>query len=546
MTKKTPGTASARAPPASDDTADRSNQRRSPRRRVLKEGKAIFGPTPRDAHPTDHSTTDPNAVAHKPANRRELRWAIAVVFVSVVAFAASVPFSRVPLPKILAFIPSYESALAISDLVTAVLLFGRVSQVRLLGVLALASGYLFNAAIIVVHALTFPGVFSETGLLGAGSQTTAWLFVFWHGGFPLFVLAYVLLPEQDGITSCLRRHKSKTIGFASIGVFAIVAALALLATVGHDLLPIIIQGGNYALMVSTGASPTILVLSSLALVGLWRKGERTALDVWLMVVMSAWLLDVMLSSVISSSRYDLGWYGGRSYGLLAACCLLIVLLFETNRLQGRLTDALANARALEKDLTLRAETDFLTGLPNRSLFYDRLETAMTRCRRSRKLMGVLYLDIDNFKKINDNLGHAGGDVLLRLFSQRLLQSTRASDTVARLGGDEFTIILEELSCLATAQGVVDKLLDTLRRPYRVAAADIEARASIGIAYYAGEDLTAETIVKRADVALYQAKHRGRNGYWVHQSDPPSSTTEAVPSRVAPPVLLGALPQGDPA
>ena len=151
-------------------------------------------PTPRDAHPTDHSTTEPNTVVHKPASPRELRWAIAVVFVSVVAFAASVPFSRVPLPKILAFIPSYESALAISDLVTAVLLFGRVSRVRSLGVLALASGYLFNAAIIVVHALTFPGVFSETGLLGAGSQTTAWLFVFWHGGFPLFVLAYVLLP----------------------------------------------------------------------------------------------------------------------------------------------------------------------------------------------------------------------------------------------------------------------------------------------------------------------------------------------------------------
>jgi diguanylate cyclase (GGDEF)-like protein len=235
-----------------------------------------------------------------------------------------------------------------------------------------------------------------------------------------------------------------------------------------------------------------------------------------MVVMSAWMLDVTLSSVVSSSRYDLGWYVGRSYGFVAACCLLILLLFEMNRLYDRLNAALAIARTLEEYLTYRAQNDFLTGLPNRALFYDRLETAMTRCRRSEKLMALLYLDIDRFKKTNDSLGHSAGDELLRAFAKRLLQCVRASDTVARLGGDEFTIILENLSSEKTAQKVVDQLMAALRRPYAAGGDNIQARASVGIAYFSGGELKPDDLVKQADAALYEAKHNGRDGYSVYQ------------------------------
>ena len=268
-------------------------------------------------------------------------------------------------------------------------------------------------------------------------------------------------------------------------------------------------------MISTGASPTVLALSALALFALLRRHERTVLDVWLMVVMSIWLLDVTLSAVVSSSRYDLGWYVGRSYGLVAACCLLIILLFEMNRLFDRLNAALAIAQTLELDLTFRAENDSLTGLPNRALFYDRLATAMTRSRRSKNLMALLYVDIDNFKKINDCLGHAAGDDLLRSFAQRLSQCVRASDTVARLGGDEFTVVLENLSSREAARSVVDKLMAALRRPFRTGDDDIEARASIGIAYFAGEEIKADALIKQADSALYRAKQRGRDDYSVH-------------------------------
>ena len=461
------------------------------------------------------SATENPALPLVSATPRELRSALAVVIISVLALAVAVPFARVPLLKINAFIPSYEAAMAVCDLITAVLLFGRVTRRRSRGFLALGSGYLFNSTIIVVHALTFPGAFSDTGLLGANDQTAAWLYIFWHTGFPLFVLGYALLPERDGASVYLREHAGWAITFSALGVIALVAALTLVATVGHSLLPTIIQAGNYALMISTGMSPTALALSSLALFALMRRHDRTVLDLWLMVVMSIWLLDIMLSAVVSSARYDLGWYAGRSYGLVAACSLLIILLFEMNRLYDRLNAALATARTLQLDLTFRAENDSLTGLPNRALFYDRLATAMTRCRRSKKLMALLYIDIDNFKKINDSLGHAAGDDLLRSFAQRLLQCVRGSDTVARLGGDEFTVILENLSSRETAQSVVDKLMTALRRPFQTGDDDIDARASIGVAFFTDEDIQADALIKRADSALYRAKQRGRNNYSVH-------------------------------
>jgi diguanylate cyclase (GGDEF)-like protein len=468
-----------------------------------------------DSRPIKSSATEPVPLEFATATPRESWVAVAVVLISVLVLAAVVPFARVPLSKITAFIPSYESALALSDLITAVLLFGKTDPRSSRELVTLACGYLFNAIMTVFHALSFPGVFSATGLLGGDDQTTAWIFIFWHGGFPLFVLGYALLAGSDNVSNDVNRYNGRTIAFSILGVVAIAAALTFLATVGHNLLPKIIEAGDYSLMISTGASPTVLVLSILALLATWARRERKVLDVWVMVIMSAWALDVTLSAIVSASRYDLGWYAGRIYGLVAACCLLIVLLIGTNRLHARLMNALAIARSLEQHLKFRAETDFLTGLPNRALFYDRLETAMTRCRRSKNLMALLYLDIDDFKGINDNLGHAAGDEVLRYFAQRLLQCLRASDTVARLGGDEFTVILENISSREIAMSVVNKLMAALRRPYEIGEEEIQSRASIGIAYFTGAELKADDLIKQADAALYKAKQHGRDHYSVH-------------------------------
>ena len=132
-----------------------------------------------------------------PATRRDRVAAIAVVAISAVLFACAVPFAGVPLTPVPAFIASYQSALAVNDLITAVLLFSQVAISRSRALLLLASGYLFTAMAAIIHALSFPGLFAPGGLLGAGSQTTVWLYMVWHGVFPLLVLGYALLKASD-------------------------------------------------------------------------------------------------------------------------------------------------------------------------------------------------------------------------------------------------------------------------------------------------------------------------------------------------------------
>lgn len=274
------------------------------------------------------------------ATRGQWIFALSVLLASAALFAGIVPFARVRLPKIDAFIPVLESALTINDLITAVLLFAAYFRERSYAMLALACGYFFNGCLIVAHCLSFPGAFSESGVLGGGSQTTAWLYVFWHGGFPLFVIAYALLRRDDQGHDMSSRRTAIAAAVALVGVLALVAALVLLATAGHDLLPVVIVAGDFSLLISKGVSPAILLLTVLALVAVGYRRKLSTLDLWVTVVMCVWVLDVALSAVIGSSRYDLAWYGGRIYALLASCVLLTALLLEINRLHGRLADAL--------------------------------------------------------------------------------------------------------------------------------------------------------------------------------------------------------------
>ena len=174
------------------------------------------------------------------AGRREVRYALAALLVSAVIFFAAAPIATMQLANIPAFIPAYQAALVLSDLITAVLLFGQFNVLRSRALFALASGYLFTAFIAFAHALTFPGVFSPTGLLGAGPQSTAWMFMFWHGGFPLFVIAYALLKDEGreatGTSSAIGRPRGGS-GIAVLAgaaaVLAIVCGLTLVATWPH-------------------------------------------------------------------------------------------------------------------------------------------------------------------------------------------------------------------------------------------------------------------------------------------------------------------------
>lgn len=159
-----------------------------------------------------------------------------------------------------------------------------------------------------------------------------------------------------------------------------------------------------------------------------------------------------------------------------------------------------------------AQHDTLTSLPNRSLFYDRLNQAMARTRRDKESIAVLFLDLDGFKLINDTFGHDTGDALLCEVSKRITECIREMDTVARLGGDEFSVIVSNTQTRSSIELVASKIIKEINRPFELRGNNCSVGASIGIAIYAGKGETAEQLVKIADDAMYEAKNSGKNCY----------------------------------
>jgi len=172
----------------------------------------------------------------------------------------------------------------------------------------------------------------------------------------------------------------------------------------------------------------------------------------------------------------------------------------------------------EMHLNYLAYHDALTGLPNRLLFQDRFQHAISRAKRSRKRVVILFLDLDRFKKVNDSLGHEIGDQLLREVALRLKSCAREEDTLARLGGDEFVLLLEELDQENAASVVAKKVIAQLARTFEVGGFQLYASASIGIGVYPDNGESVEELMKCADVAMYRAKERGRNGFQFYTPD----------------------------
>ena len=285
-----------------------------------------------------------------PPTGRDRAVALAVVGISSVLFICVAPFAGVPLAPVPAFIASYQSALAISDVITAVLLFSQFAILRSRALLLLASGYLFTAAAAIAHALTFPGLFAPAGLLNAGPQTTVWLFMIWHGGFPLLMLGYALLKDSDGGAE-IRGSTGRAILGSILAVIVAISALTFVVTSQNDLLPTLLSGGHYTFTM-IGVVSAVWSLSLAALLVLLFRRPHSVLDIWLMVVLCAWLFDIALSAILNVARFDLGFYVGRFYGLCAATFVLAVLLVDNIGLQSQLSRLLGRLRrqaASERD-----------------------------------------------------------------------------------------------------------------------------------------------------------------------------------------------------
>ena len=172
----------------------------------------------------------------------------------------------------------------------------------------------------------------------------------------------------------------------------------------------------------------------------------------------------------------------------------------------------AESRALAQRMAHLAQHDALTNLPNRVLLLDRLEQACRSGLRTGQSFGIAFIDLDHFKHVNDSLGHAAGDDLLRTVAKRLTASVRASDTVCRIGGDEFVVLFDKLTSTGDTVHVAEKILSQLARTCRVAETDVVVAASMGIAVFPDDGEDGETLMKHADAAMYRAKREGRNRF----------------------------------
>jgi len=186
--------------------------------------------------------------------------------------------------------------------------------------------------------------------------------------------------------------------------------------------------------------------------------------------------------------------------------------------QGRSTGAVvvfrdvSAARAMSLQITHSAEHDFLTGLPNRLLFNDRVAQAIALARRHKGQVAVLFLDLDGFKHINDSLGHPMGDKLLQSVAARLVSCVRASDTVSRQGGDEFVVLLSEMQRAEDAATMATRMMRAVTEAHSIDQHDLHITTSIGVSVHPADGVDAETLIKNADTAMYQAKENGRHSY----------------------------------
>ena len=292
----------------------------------------------------------PFTLANLPPSRAQRRVALAVIFALLGGlFVTAVQLAGIQLQRIDAFVPAYGTAVFVNDLITAVLLFNQFSVLRSRALLAISIGYLFTAQMVIPWLLTFPGVFAPGGLLGAGLQSTNWLYVVRYGGFPTFVVAYALL--QDTAPKPVWEGSVATTIFSSVAISSVaVCAITVLVTAGDAYLPRISIDPVHFSTLWLYLAGFLILWNAVALILLWTR-QRSVLDLWLMVVVCAYAIEIYLVSFPGLARFSAGWYAGRVFGFVSSSLLLFVLMHEITTLYAHLLRAvLAQRREREARL----------------------------------------------------------------------------------------------------------------------------------------------------------------------------------------------------
>jgi diguanylate cyclase (GGDEF)-like protein/PAS domain S-box-containing protein len=217
---------------------------------------------------------------------------------------------------------------------------------------------------------------------------------------------------------------------------------------------------------------------------------------------------------VRNVEYTLLTRDGRRFPGEISASLVVGAEGEPRAFIGVVRDISDHKRA-EETIRHLAYHDALTALPNRTLFQDRLAVALAQARRKKRMLAVLFLDLDHFKVVNDTVGHAEGDELLQRVAERLTALVREGDTVARVGGDEFTLLFPEIGTAGDAAEIGERVLAALQQPWSLDGHEFHVTTSVGIAMYPADGDDAESLLRNADTAMYRAKDQGRNNYQLY-------------------------------
>ncbi|WP_176300598.1 sensor domain-containing diguanylate cyclase [Burkholderia vietnamiensis] len=423
----------------------------------------------------------------------------------VLTLAIAVPQANVALPAVEPFMPMCALTVFTTASIAAFFLGAQFTVTRQPVLGALGGAYAFTALAVALQLLTFPGVFAPHGLLGARPQSAAWMWVFWHTGFPCFVMAALVARE---------RFTRVPVGAAQTRLWALVlvggpaVAAALLGVLALNVaLPPALQPPDAAALLPVNAiGLAVWIANALALVTVLAAGRlRTTLDLWLAIAMLACVTDTTLN-LLTTHRFTVGWYLARVFSMFTPGVLVCVLAWEVTKLYQQLFEA-------HTTLVRSSARDGLTGAFNRSHFNDHFHTLFLQARRQSEPLSLLMVDVDHFKAYNDAFGHVKGDACLIAVAQALAGAVRRpADIVARYGGEEFAIVLPNTGARG-ARIVADEAREAVLRLDLPMPSSPTGRVSvsIGCATVSADELsTPDALIEAADGALYRAKDAGRN------------------------------------
>jgi diguanylate cyclase (GGDEF)-like protein len=462
-------------------------------------------------------------IVNYPASKRAVIVAASIVVAMIVAAGVAFAHWGHPGVRVPAFLPFITGAVLVTELMSAFIFLGHYRTTASPRILFLGLAYLCSGFFIVPYLLTFPGVFSPSGLFGANEQTAVCLWFWWHGLFPtMIVIASVIERWRPAPVSGRASMRPILIALAAVACAA--ASVTFILVHFPDSVPTLVSHGVFARFTQFELLPVIVALDLLAIAGLL-AGRRpyAATTTWLIVSLAASSLDALLGLI--DARYSMNWYVGKVFSMVSSTSILMAYILEMLKMQSRLahaTDELRHINQLERRKAQRrlvylAYHDEMTGLHNRTRWQDLLRAQIDAAAHGNARPGltVMFVDLDCFKDVNDALGHAVGDEVLIDAGRRLCQTVPKDCVVGRLGGDEFGILLTNHGRAEDHVLTAGRVLDAMRRPFELGERSFALSASIGIARYPEHGATTEVLLQHSDIALYHAKRAGGDSWQIY-------------------------------